>query len=949
MNLSEFKKIIANVMRGPVFIVLLVFAVMVYSSFLFLGPIVLDASAHHSKSMLDVMQAGIDTELAGPKTILDDFSKFAIRLIVKGCSSEEMRDYALELGPAIPPEYEEFKDFHGLFIYSESFTDGTAFLSTVGQPLSPGFDPIETDWYRIAVAGGGAIVQTRPQITRYPDHSIFTYARCLLDKDGRRIGVAGIDVPLDRLKYEITGWGVIDEGYGILLDENLGIVAHPNTFFEGRDLLGISDGISDLALDLKNGNDVSGRRVIDYFRDNVIVFFKRLDNGWYAGIVQLYSKYNQNQKLILIWLILQGLILGAALTAILRYVSVAKKKADTRNQQKSNFLATMSHEIRTPLNAILGITDIKLQDDFLNQDVRDALFKIHNSGQLLLGIINDILDLSKIEAGKMELVPTKYQVAGMINDVVQLYRLRYEYKPIDFRLHVDENIPSVLIGDELRIKQILNNLLSNAFKYTDSGEVQFSVSVIFPAGGVAAHVTLVFRVSDTGQGMSEEQLKKLFDEYSRFNVEANRTTEGTGLGMSITKDLLQLMNGHIQVDSKTGKGTTVTIHLPQRNIGIGISGVLGKETAESLMSFQMNNASNLKKIQISRDPMSYGSVLIVDDVESNLYVAKGLMAPYGLNIDTVMSGFEAIEKIKAGKVYDIIFMDHMMPKMDGMEATKIMRGLGYTYPIVALTANALAGHAEMFLRNGFDGFISKPIDIRQLNASLNKLIRDKQPHDVIEAELKKTSAQNEAVSENSDSVKRNAPAAERPRPAVDPELLALFVQDADRVRSALEMVSHNEYRRTDDIKLYTINVHGIKSALANIGESGLSAFAYKLEKAGRDNEVEVLRNETPVFLKELETLVEGIKPVIKAAAGETVESIEDGALAGLLEKLQLLIMACSDFDKKTAKNLVSELKEGAWPSETREMLNTVADYLLHSEFEEVVAIVDKYTKKIGVS
>jgi FOG: CheY-like receiver len=230
--------------------------------------------------------------------------------------------------------------------------------------------------------------------------------------------------------------------------------------------------------------------------------------------------------------------------------------------------------------------------------------------------------------------------------------------------------------------------------------------------------------------MTNEQMHKLFDEYTRFNLEANRTVEGTGLGMNITRQLVRMMNGEISVESEPGKGSVFTVRLPQKIVG---SGVLGKESAEKVKQFntgrtaQTNNAP-----QFVREYMPYGRVLIVDDVESNLYVARGLMAPYGLSIEIATSGPETIEKIKGGATYDIIFMDHFMPQMDGMEATKIIRDLGYTHPIIALTANALAGQAEMFLENGFDGFISKPIDIRQLNASLNKFIRDKYPPEVVE-------------------------------------------------------------------------------------------------------------------------------------------------------------------------------------------------------------------------
>jgi CheY-like chemotaxis protein/anti-sigma regulatory factor (Ser/Thr protein kinase) len=279
-----------------------------------------------------------------------------------------------------------------------------------------------------------------------------------------------------------------------------------------------------------------------------------------------------------------------------------------------------------------------------------------------------------------------------------------------------------MLGDMLRIKQLLNNLLSNAFKYSEAGKVTLSIATE-TSEERDDKIILVVSVSDTGQGMTKEQVDELFDEYSRFNQEANRSTEGTGLGMSITNNLISLMNGEITVESELGKGSTFAVRLPQ---GLIDSDVLGSEAAENLRRFRTDNRAHLRNVQISREPMPYGNVLIVDDVDTNIYVAKGLLAPYDLKVDSADSGFAAIEKIKNGNSYDIIFMDHMMPKMDGIEATKIIRESGYTEPIVALTANAVAGQLEVFLENGFDDFISKPIDIRQMNAVLNKLIRDKQ-------------------------------------------------------------------------------------------------------------------------------------------------------------------------------------------------------------------------------
>jgi len=512
-----------------------------------------------------------------------------------------------------------------------------------------------------------------------------------------------------------------------------------------------------------------------------------------------------------------GMIMAAVLSVILWSINNSKKKVEEENRQKSDFLAKMSHEIRTPISAILGITEIQLHDRTLREDIREALGRIYNSGDLLLGIINDILDFSKIEAGKMELTPVKYYVSSMINDIVQLHKIKNENKPIEFKLHVDETLPAELIGDELRIKQIMNNLLSNAFKYTDKGEVALSVTAEQARGGLSTTATIVFKVSDTGQGMTPEQIQKVFDEYSRFNMEVNRTTQGTGLGMNITRNLVYMMNGSISVKSTPGKGTEVTVKLPQRVEGSGA--MIGKKMAEALQQFKMSSASQAEKAQITYDPMPYGSVLIVDDVETNLYVAKGLLSPYELSIETANSGFEAIDKIKGGSVYDIIFMDHMMPKMDGIEATKILREMGYKGTVVALTANALVGQAEMFMKNGFDGFISKPIDVRQLNAALNKMIRDKQPFEVIDtARRQKTDRKI---------------AQEMPQPQLSAsQVKEVFVRDAKMAAARLETICKNE--------------------------------APKPGQAGQDRDIDMLIAEIPKFTESLRKISEELKADIKS-------------------------------------------------------------------------------------
>jgi len=399
-------------------------------------------------------------------------------------------------------------------------------------------------------------------------------------------------------------------------------------------------------------------------------------------------------------------------------LSHALHDAETANRAKSAFLATMSHEIRTPLNAILGIAQIELQKGNLKNEYDTALNKIYSSGNNLLGIINDILDLSKIETGKMELEPVNYDVPQLISDTVLLNTVRIGSKKIEFILDVSANLPSKFFGDELRLKQILNNFLSNSIKYTQCGHVKLSVE----HSTKGEDVVLRFIIEDTGQGMKPGDLKKLFSEFARFNMEANRTTEGAGLGLMITKKLVDMMDGTIHVESEYGKGSRFTVEVKQKAVECA---VIGTEISERLRSLSFINAGRKVDFQVVHVPMPYGKVLVVDDVNINLYVAEGLMRLYKLNVETTNSGLQTIDLIKSGKTYDMIFMDHMMPEMDGIETTQQLRAMGYAGTIVALTANALVGNDEMFRQNGFDGFISKPIDTNHLDALLHKFIRDR--------------------------------------------------------------------------------------------------------------------------------------------------------------------------------------------------------------------------------
>jgi signal transduction histidine kinase len=411
-----------------------------------------------------------------------------------------------------------------------------------------------------------------------------------------------------------------------------------------------------------------------------------------------------------------------------RALTETAEKAENASGAKSRFIANMSHEMRTPMNAIVGLTDLLLDEDEVPGKTKEMLEKINTAGHTLMGLINDVLDISKIEAGKLELMPVQYDVASLLNDIVTLNISRIENKPITFNLDINEDMPRSLFGDDLRVKQILNNILSNAFKYTKMG----SVTLGFAGGGhdstaADSDIWVSFYVSDTGIGIREKDIAKLFTDYNQVDTAANRKIEGTGLGLSITKKFVEMMDGEITVESEYGKGTTFRVRIRQ---GFVTDTPVGKETAENLRAFQYSDKKRQAQRKLERPDLSYARVLVVDDFATNLDVAAGMLRKYKIRVDCVTSGQNAINLIDAGEpTYNAVFMDHMMPGMDGIEAVKLIRNLGTEYakhiPIIALTANAVAGNEQMFLENGFDAYLPKPFNALSLDSIIQRWVRDK--------------------------------------------------------------------------------------------------------------------------------------------------------------------------------------------------------------------------------
>ncbi|MBQ0028417.1 MAG: response regulator [Lachnospiraceae bacterium] len=392
----------------------------------------------------------------------------------------------------------------------------------------------------------------------------------------------------------------------------------------------------------------------------------------------------------------------------------SRKVAEEANKSKSDFLANMSHEIRTPMNAIIGITDILLRDSKMGEEEKERLLNIKDASDGLLAIINDILDISKIESGKYELANEKYDIPSLINNVTNIISVKLLETAVELDVDVDDDIPVELYGDETKVRQVILNVLGNAVKFTKKGTI-----------GIRAYCEkneyecrLMFDISDTGIGIKEEHLDDIFGEFSQVDTRKNREIQGTGLGLAISKKLANLMGGDITVESTYMEGSTFHIVIVQKMSG---STVIGEDIANALKNKEYKRKT--QKSELAIEQKTDKRILVVDDMPVNILVAKGLLKPYGVAVDEATSGQEAIDKIKAND-YDLVFMDHMMPEMDGADATGIIRSLPdkkyKDLVIVALTANSIADAKELLLNCGMNDFLAKPINKSELNEIMNK-------------------------------------------------------------------------------------------------------------------------------------------------------------------------------------------------------------------------------------
>ncbi|MCL2020199.1 MAG: ATP-binding protein [Oscillospiraceae bacterium] len=706
-------------------------------------------------------------------------------------------------------------------------------------------------------------------------------------------------------------------------------------------------------------------------------------------------------------------------------LELALADAESASRAKGEFLAKMSHEIRTPMNAVIGMTELILREK-VSSRVYEHAVTIKNAGNNLLSIINDILDFSKIESGKFEIISSKYEFASLVNDVVNIIRVKLSEKALLFTANLNSEIPFEMIGDEVRIRQILVNLLSNAFKYTNEGFVSLTIDGEFTDDDM---FTLEIEVSDSGIGIKPENIEIIFNDYTQFDTEKHKAIQGTGLGLTITKNLAVAMGGEIKVTSEYGKGSTFKVILPQKisdpenfkkfatvdnpaeynvllyetrktyidsiiysveNLGITCKSVMNEEHLMSELSADeythvfvpfllfeevekvisdsgkspqiillaefgevgakdgvktismpvhsisvantFNNISDSMSSSEKNNSITFcapsAEVLIVDDIPTNLNIARGLMAPYNMRIDTALSGKAAIEKIRY-KDYDMVFMDHMMPEMDGIEAVKIIRQIDGDYyknlPIIALTANAVSGAREKFKASGMNGFLAKPIDIGKLNKALDKWLPADKKESKKDAVPVSSKTEGEVLNIRIDGININEGIKSTGGSADGyKSIISMFSNDAQlKISEIKSSLSDN------DIKRYTVYVHALKSSLRSIGARELSEKAAELEAAGHSGDTAYIGSYGDEFTSALEALVLNIKTALKNDESPQNNEFD----RDLLLKLKTALAAV---DTSAISEMVDMMTAQSGGSQIEQLQQSI----LMFEYEEATSLID---------
>ena len=652
----------------------------------------------NTESVLSFIQTRVEADLMEPRVTLSGFSQMVRDMIVHGDNTDQLQYYFDAVSDHLGYDVQRNSSHAGFFGCFETFPDGPVLMGGGFTWVVPDhFDPAERPWYQQAVAANGEIVETLSYEDIISGEIVLMYSVCIYDDDGQRIGVVG-----QRVRIGIVGKSVVEialerGSYGILLNRDLIIMAHPNNDFVGMDSRDPAIPFHIFVGEMEKGLDISARPLINFMGDKSIAFFKRIQNGWYLGVVMPRAPYYQSITKMGFIISLLAVVFSTMVIVLLVNIDSARSKSDKESKHKSAFLANMSHEIRTPMNAIIGMTTIgKSATDTERKNY--CFLKIEDASNHLLGLINDILDMSKIETNKFELSPVEFNFEKMLQRVVNVINFRVDEKRQKLMVHIDRAIPNVLVGDDQRIAQVIANLLSNAVKFTpEEGAIKLETQFLGETDGVC---TVQISVTDTGIGISPVQQEKLFQSFHQAETSTTRKFGGTGLGLAISKSIVELMGGKIWVQSELGQGSTFAFMFEIKR---------GERKKQSLLT-QDVNWGNLR-------------IMVVDDDKDILVYFNEITQGFGLSCDTAVSGAEALRLVEQNGNYHIYFVDWKMPEIDGIQLASELKARTPKDSVVIMISAAEWTTVENEAKKaGVDKFLSKPLFPSDIADAINEVL-----------------------------------------------------------------------------------------------------------------------------------------------------------------------------------------------------------------------------------
>jgi len=671
------------------------FTAMVFMSYFFMRIIVHNNLVRNAESVFSFAKVQLESDLQEPKMMLSGFSQTVSSMINRGDSPEAIQNYVYDLVSYMRSGGSKIMSTVDLYVYLECFDEPVFVVSS--EPLLD-FNPHQRPWYITAVVNPTVIIETAPYHSLLSDDLIITYARTINDDNGYRIGVVGLNVKIRDISTNVVDVALDQGGYGILIAQDFTIIAHGNPDFIGRNAMESDIPFSIFTNDFLIGKDVVEQSLVNWRGEATIAFFRKMDNGWYLGLLAPEVPFYQSLTNMALILVILGAFFAAALIIILVRIDSAKEKSDTENRHKSVFLANMSHEIRTPMNAIIGMTTIGMSTSEVER--KDHCFsKIEDASNHLLGVINDILDMSKIEANKFDLSPSAFNFEKMLQRVVNVINFRVDEKKQKFTIHIDRKIPRELIGDDQRLAQVIANLLGNSVKFTpEKGLIHLDSEFMEENDGIC---TIQISVTDTGIGMTYEQQQRVFSSFEQAESSTTRKYGGTGLGLAISKNIVELMGGKIWMVSKPNEGSTFVFNFKMKR---------GASSNRGLLSPDIN----LRNVRI----------LVVDDDQDILDYFKEISREFEVYCDTAISGKDALKLVKETGFYHIYFVDWKMPDMDGIQLTAEFKACHEEVKSVVIMISAAdwAIVEKEAVKAGVDKFLSKPLFPSSIADAINEAL-----------------------------------------------------------------------------------------------------------------------------------------------------------------------------------------------------------------------------------